>query len=206
LCCAKLSATQPKPLQMTSKANWYTPLNDTTEKKHGTEGRDRSGKKSSLRTNWEGFSQDHQEHVGGDCAGGTSSGPRATFGCRKIKILPRKGANRKGYLPSVSRSSCCRLLDPGSARWAGRMTLVRGAEQHPNSAPVLDNFSCYPHTAHVWFMYIACSWQVPSTTTEPISSRNCEHLLRGPLSPLRIQEFVVRAGRLPARRRICLVD
>src|ERR1700674_3224784 len=66
-------------------------LNDTTEKRNGTEGRDRSGKKGSLRTNWEGFSQDHQEHVGWDCAGGHAQGQGLHVGAGKERTAEERG-------------------------------------------------------------------------------------------------------------------
>src|SRR5437660_875673 len=66
-------------------------VNDITEKKHGTEGRDRSGKKSSLRTNWKGFSQDHQEHVGRDCAGGQAQGQGLHVGAGEERTPQERG-------------------------------------------------------------------------------------------------------------------
>jgi hypothetical protein len=62
----------------------------------------------------------------------------------------KKGADRSGQLPCVSRSPCCRR---------GTDCLRRGV---PSGAHVLDNFSRYPQIVHVWFIYIACSRQVPT--------------------------------------------
>jgi hypothetical protein len=59
--------------------------------KHGTEGRDRSGKKRSLRTNWKGFRQSDQEHVGGDCVGGQAQGQGPNLGAGKERTPQGKG-------------------------------------------------------------------------------------------------------------------
>ena len=53
----------------------------------------------------------------------------------------------------------------------------------------VDNFSNYL-LGNVWFIYIACSRQVPRRGLN-LSSRNCDHFLRRPLSPRLSQEFVV---------------
>jgi hypothetical protein len=62
------------------------------------------------------------------------------------------------------------------------------------SAALLDNFSHYPHIAHVWFIYMACSRQVPPRRLNR-SSPEFDRFVRGSLSPLLVQEFVVGAGR-----------
>ena len=65
---------------------------------------------------------------------------------------------------------------------------------------VLDSFSHFPHiNTRLVHIYIACSRQVPATAAELISSGNCEHFLRGALSLLPAQEFVVGVARPPAR-------
>ena len=64
--------------------------------------------------------------------------------------------------------------ESGDARTDDRFSQVAGkrANQHvpvesmpparvPIGAPVVDNFSRYLHTAHSWFIYIACSRPVP---------------------------------------------
>src|SRR3984893_5290691 len=49
----------------------------------GTEGRDCNGKSSSLRTDWKGLGQDHQEHVRWDFAGGQAAGQGLHVGAQK---------------------------------------------------------------------------------------------------------------------------
>src|ERR1700737_5142406 len=49
----------------------------------GTEGRDCNGKSSSLRTDWQGLGQDHQEHVRWDFVGGQAAGQGLRLGAQK---------------------------------------------------------------------------------------------------------------------------
>src|ERR1700732_4726319 len=49
----------------------------------GTEGRDCNGKSSSLRTDWQGFGQDHQKHVGRDGAEGQAAREGVHVGAQK---------------------------------------------------------------------------------------------------------------------------
>src|ERR1700738_82810 len=53
----------------------------------GTEGRDCSGKSSSLRTDWKGFGQDHQEHVRWHRAGGQAAGQGLHMGAQEQRPI-----------------------------------------------------------------------------------------------------------------------
>jgi hypothetical protein len=48
-------------------------------------------RKRSLRTNWKGFRQGDQEHVGGDCVGGQAQGEGLHVGAGKERSLQERG-------------------------------------------------------------------------------------------------------------------
>src|SRR6202011_3605106 len=109
--------------------------------KHGTERRDRSGKKSSLRTNWKGFSQDHQDHVGWDCAGGQAQGQGLHLGAGKERLLEERG------LIEEANYRACR----------GRRVVVVGptasGEGCREALPYLTISSAIPNSARLVHIY-----------------------------------------------------
>jgi hypothetical protein len=122
LCCAKPSATQPKPQRMTSKA----------KRRKAWHRRTTPERKEKLVTN-------ELERL--------QPGP-ATLGCRKIRIRipPRKEANRKANYRACRGRRVAGLARPRLRQIGGTRHLLPSARV-PRSAPVLDNFSRYLHIA-----------------------------------------------------------
>jgi hypothetical protein len=72
-------------------------------------------------------------------------------------------------------------------------------------APALDNFFSYPHTVHVWFIYVACSWQAPPRRLNQ-SAPEIVIISSGAFIATASTRFRCRNGSAASELRVCLMD